>query len=205
MSTLKLTYFAIKGRAEPIRLAFHIGGIAFEDHRIGHEEWPALKPTLPFQQLPVLSIDGKIVAQSNGLLRFAGSLGKLYPVDPFQAALVDQIIFQIQDIKDLLIPTFKESDEAKRIALREKIAKENWPKQLEGLEKVLTTYGGRYAVGDTLTIADIVIYIVVGDMKSGKYDGVPKNVLDPFAKLNRFYKNVLEHPKVVAWEESHKV
>ena len=50
---LKLTYFNIKARAEPSRLALHIAGIPFEDKRVSHEEWPALKATMPLGQIPV--------------------------------------------------------------------------------------------------------------------------------------------------------
>ena len=52
---LKLTYFNIKARAEPTRLALHIAGIPFEDKRIAHEEWPALKASMPLGQIPVRS------------------------------------------------------------------------------------------------------------------------------------------------------
>lgn len=52
---LKLTYFNIKARAEPTRLALHIGGIPFEDVRIEHSAWPAMKASMPLGQLPVRS------------------------------------------------------------------------------------------------------------------------------------------------------
>lgn len=52
---LKLTYFNIKARAEPTRLALHIAGIPFEDVRLKHEEWPALKGSFPLGQVPVRS------------------------------------------------------------------------------------------------------------------------------------------------------
>ena len=51
---LKLTYFNIKARAEPTRLALFIGGIPFEDIRLAHgEEWPAHKGEMPYGQVPV--------------------------------------------------------------------------------------------------------------------------------------------------------
>jgi hypothetical protein len=43
MAPLKLIYFDIAGRAEMIRLALHIGGIEFEDVRVGREEFAANK------------------------------------------------------------------------------------------------------------------------------------------------------------------
>lgn len=44
--TFKLTYFNLKGSAEPIRLLFIYGGIEYEDERIEHDDWPGLKPCM---------------------------------------------------------------------------------------------------------------------------------------------------------------
>ena len=49
LSNLKLTYFAIPGRAESIRLALKIGGIPFEDIRV---EMAAPNPHPQMQQSP---------------------------------------------------------------------------------------------------------------------------------------------------------
>ena len=41
MPTYKLTYFDLDGgRAEPIRIAMHAGGIPFEDERIAFQAFP---------------------------------------------------------------------------------------------------------------------------------------------------------------------
>ena len=40
---IKLTYFGIKGLAEPSRLILAQAGAEYEDCRITQEEWPALK------------------------------------------------------------------------------------------------------------------------------------------------------------------
>jgi len=86
--TIKLTYFGGKGRAEPCRLAFHIGGVAFEDERINFEQFMALKPKLPFGTVPAVTVDNVQSAQSAAILRYAGKLGGLYPADPVQALQV---------------------------------------------------------------------------------------------------------------------
>lgn len=39
----KLNYLGIPGRGEIARVLFHYGGIKFEDHRFGFEDWPAIK------------------------------------------------------------------------------------------------------------------------------------------------------------------
>jgi len=50
---LKLTYFDAPWRGEPIRNAFKIGGISFEDERVQFKYFPGLKPSLPFGSLPI--------------------------------------------------------------------------------------------------------------------------------------------------------
>ena len=57
MAKLKLTYFDFDGgRGEPARLALHIGGIAFEDHRIAGKDWPAFRDKTPFLAMPTLEV-----------------------------------------------------------------------------------------------------------------------------------------------------
>ena len=48
MVEYKLTYFSFKGRAEIARLLFVAAGVPFQDHRIQHSEWAALKEKTPF-------------------------------------------------------------------------------------------------------------------------------------------------------------
>lgn len=43
-SIMKLTYFNLRHRAEPIRYILTQGGIPFEDERLDHEQWSVLKP-----------------------------------------------------------------------------------------------------------------------------------------------------------------
>ena len=106
MPALKLTYFNVEGAAEKIRLAFKLGGIEFDDERIERANWPALKPSAPFGQLPLLSIDGKPpISQSNAILRYAGRLSGLYPEDPLQAMRVDEVIGLHDDFFRSIKPT----------------------------------------------------------------------------------------------------
>jgi len=75
LPTLKLTYFDIQGVAEKVRLALVLGKIPFEDVRVQMADWPALKASTPYGQLPMMSIDGaEPMAQSDAMLRYAGTL-----------------------------------------------------------------------------------------------------------------------------------
>jgi glutathione S-transferase len=98
------------GRAEPIRLAFHIGGVAFEDERLPFPEFGAKKAAGVFKNgarcrdphvictdvcahtgsVPVLYVGDYQLAQSNAILTYAGTVaGKgLVPSDALEAAKV---------------------------------------------------------------------------------------------------------------------
>ena len=42
---VKLTYFNLRGRAEPARLILAYAGVDFDDCRVTSEEWQKLKPS----------------------------------------------------------------------------------------------------------------------------------------------------------------
>merc|ERR1712045_637536 len=67
---IKLTYFNAEGRAELTRMILAQAGVEFEDVRLTREEWAAMKPTSPWNQLPLLEYDGKKMVQSIAIARF---------------------------------------------------------------------------------------------------------------------------------------
>ena len=98
-------------------------GVDFEDHRFAsRDEFIALKPSLPFNQVPILEVDGEVFSQSQGLARLAGRLGGLvrrrtvrcvlcthgsahtrisqYPEDALEAARVDMITEAVVDLSN---------------------------------------------------------------------------------------------------------
>lgn len=80
MPQLKLTYFDFHcGRAEPTRLAMHLGGVPFEGHRFTFPEFADVRKSTPFGQVPTLHVDGTVVTQSDAIIRYVGKLAGLYP------------------------------------------------------------------------------------------------------------------------------
>jgi glutathione S-transferase len=53
MSTGKLSYFGLHGRAGGIRMMLNHGNVAFENNMIAQEDWPALKSTMPGGSMPI--------------------------------------------------------------------------------------------------------------------------------------------------------
>lgn len=45
MPSYKLTYFNIKGLAEPIRFLLNYGDVDFVDERMNEEDWKRIKPS----------------------------------------------------------------------------------------------------------------------------------------------------------------
>ena len=56
------------------------------------------KSSLPYGALPVLEVDGKVLAQSSGINRYVGKLTDLYPSDPWQAAVCDEVMDAVEDV-----------------------------------------------------------------------------------------------------------
>ena len=207
---IKLYYFKIPfWRAEVTRLALFIGDVPFKDYRVEGKEIDNLKETgllpnnqiAPFKQLPVLDVDGKIIAQTGAIARFCGKLSGLYPKDnDFKAAEIDQIIEAAQDINYLVTLSGRDK-EKERLALARKIlATKHLPKWFQFLENLLKKNNESYFfVGNKISIADLAIWRLLGWLSSGLLDGVPTNILEPYKKLNKLREEVYKHPKVNEW------
>ncbi|CAJ0574724.1 unnamed protein product, partial [Mesorhabditis spiculigera] len=66
----KLTYFAFNGLGENCRQLFALANVDFEDDRVEVEDWPKVKPTTPFGQMPILEVEGKRIPQSKAIARY---------------------------------------------------------------------------------------------------------------------------------------
>lgn len=200
MPKLILTYFDFDGsRGEVARLAMHIGDVVFEDRRIARKDWASLRDTMPFQALPVLEVDGKVIAQSNTINRYVGKLGGLYPKDDWQAARVDEVMDAIEDITTRLGATIRYEDEAKK-KTREELAAGPIPRFLQQLEARLKAGGGEWFVENRLTVADLKCYLLTRWLKSGVLDHVPADIVDRQAPLLAAHlERVSSHPKIAAY------
>ncbi len=206
MTKLKLTYFDFDGgRGEPARLALHIGGIPFEDERVNPKDWPQVRDRTPFQALPTLEVDGKIVAQSNSINRYVGKLAGLYPKDDWQALLCDEAMDAAEDIGTRIGNTIDLAADAKKKA-REELSAGRITRHLEQLQARLKAGGGEYFADKRLTVADFKIFMLVRWLRSGVLDHIPKNLVDRVAPLLvKHFERVGGIPKVAAYYERRKV
>jgi len=200
----KLTYFNLNGRAEAIRLAFAVGGIDFEDERIEQKDWPALKPKTPLGTMPILDVDGKLICESNSVLRFVGQLAGIYPSDPWISAKTDEIADACEDLANNpgLFPVLFSA-----IAPEEKKAKFEAALKPGGfihtwgtsVNKILHTNGKalKFTVSDELTIGDLKLFALVTSAETG-FPGL-STFREQFDKIKAVVGNVAAHPKIAAY------
>eukprot|EP00644_Phytophthora_capsici_P005713 jgi/Phyca11/97828/e_gw1.2.922.1 len=198
----RLTYFPFPGRAEPIRLSLFIAGIPFEDERIGVDELNQRRSALPFNQLPVLDVNGVVVSQALSILRYVGTLGGLYsPSDIMEALRIDEVFSLIDEFYSSYAwnASYFEKDPTKQMKLRHTLTKETLPNTLCLLEKRVSKWNGCYSVGNRLTVADLAIYSLLWTFQSGRIAGVPTTVVAPYMKLIGIYEAIATHPAVIEW------
>ena len=200
MTQLKLTYFDVHGgRAEPIRLALHLGGVPFEDFRFPFADFAEVRQTTPLSQVPTLMVDNVQVTQCDAILRYAGKLANLYPADPFQALLCDEVMYVVEEASVRLGPTFRLTGEAQKEA-RLALVNGSMPMYLGWLQKQLVAHGGEFFADNRLTVADLKVFVDVRALNSGWLDHVPTDLVEQVAPLvNQHAQRIANHPAVLAY------
>ena len=199
MPHYKLTYFDFDGgRGEPIRIAFHVAGIAFEDNRLNFEQFNQMRQGTTFSSLPVLEIDGVPVTQSNAICRFVGNMAGLYPADAMQALYCDEVLEAQEDLAHYIVPTFGLRGDELRLA-REKLVDGWMTRILSGLGELIER-GGEYLADNRLTVADLKVAGLIQWLNGGHLDHVPADLVERVAPaLNEHARRVFDHPVVKAY------
>lgn len=204
MDKLKLTYFDFSGgRAEPARLALHIGGIPFEDNRFAPGDFPEIRKSTPLNQVPTLHINDVQVTQSDAITRYAGKLSGLYPEDDLQALFCDEVMGALEDINTKLGTTFGMTGDVLKNA-REALAAETLPRYLRWLQNQLESHGGEFFADHRLTVADLKAFIVLRWLGSGKLDHIPADLIETVTpKLAAFVDRIAGIPAIAHYYEAH--
>ncbi|GMR35084.1 hypothetical protein PMAYCL1PPCAC_05279, partial [Pristionchus mayeri] len=97
MPQYKLYYFAFRGLAEVSRQLFALAEVEYENVGLTPEQWKEFKPKTPFGRIPVLEVDGQLVAQSLAIARYIAKQHGLAGKTPFESAWVDALADQWSD------------------------------------------------------------------------------------------------------------
>jgi glutathione S-transferase len=197
----KLTYFdAPMSRGEECRLALHLGGVDFEDHRVKREEWMALKPTTPFGSLPLFELPGHpALAQSNAILVLIGRKHGLHPKDDFEAARHEAIMSYVEELRGHVSPTMRMEDPAEKKRAREQLAATYLPGWGANVEKQIGD--GPFFGGAALNVVDLKLHMIMRWFAGGALDHIPATILAGYPKLNRLHAAVAAHERVQDWNK----
>jgi len=188
-----LTYFNARGRAETIRLAFAVAGVAYEDKRIQGQNWPELKPQTPWGHIPILAVEGKgIIGQSITIARFVAREHGLGGKSSWESGIVDSIVDSITEVREKSYEVHFEKDEAKKKQLQAGF-KDTIAPSLKGLEKILTSNqdGAGFFVGTEITLADIHFFTIFESVR-----GAAPTLLDDYPKLKALFARLETYPKI---------
>ncbi|GAU99326.1 hypothetical protein RvY_10348-2 [Ramazzottius varieornatus] len=187
-----LHYFNLRGRGEPIRLLLSYTGQEWDDHRIEFSEWPAIKSTTPFGQLPYVDVEGRgQLAQTNSICRYLAKQHGLHGSNALEEAQIDALADNVADagmgygpyVRALLAKDEKKAKEA-----GDHFAGTLLKPFMDRWEKILlnNTSGQDYLVGGKPTWADFVLVQLLDETIRLKSD-----VLEPYPLLKALHGRVL--------------
>jgi len=200
---MELQYFGIPALGEPARMLCALGNTEWKDDRFDFAAWKEgpRKGAAKWGQVPVLNVEGKQIAQSKAIARYLAKLTKvddkpLYPEDPMTAAFVDDIMDYFSDIHATMYKTMSLPAEDKEAARQALLAPDgDVTKMLARLEANV----GTFAVGDSLTLADLFVYWYGNFLICGFWDGLTGRsdlVWTPYPKLSAISEKCKALPKL---------
>ncbi len=203
MNKLKLTYFDFPGgRAEPARLAMHIGEVPFEDYRFAPSDFSEVRKTTPLNQVPTLHVNDLQITQSDAITRYVGKLAGLYPEDDLQALLCDELMGALEDINVKVGATFGLTGDDLKSA-RDALATDALPRYLRWLQHQLESHGGKFLADNRLTIADLKAFVILSWLSSGKLDHIPNDLIETVApRLKEYLNSIAKLPAIAQYYAS---
>ncbi|XP_033755358.1 S-crystallin SL11-like [Pecten maximus] len=196
MSTYKLHYFDLRGRAEIARLLFAYAGVKYEDIRIDRAKWPEQKSSAPGGTLPYLEVDNRSFGQSMAINRYLARKFGLMGSDEITALAIDEFVEDVVECRSAMIAMFFEKDESRKATLEKKLKEETVPNFMKKCEAKLTKNGTGWVVGKSLTFADIVLFDGFDMFFSGP-EGAP--MLTKLSQIAAHRTRVSTTPKIKAW------
>jgi glutathione S-transferase len=164
-TTYTLTYFDVRGRAEPIRLLLAYAGVPFEDRGLSGDAWAKERSDAPLGQLPYLTEhhdgEARAIPQTMAIVRHLARQHGLDGKDEGERLAVDVAAETANDAR-AAHSTLRFSPAWTDDATKAKFAAETLPTHLARLDKLLGDlewFGSRWASGASApTYADLVAF-----------------------------------------------
>ena len=193
----KLHYTRSRGRAETTRWMLAVNQIPFENILIDTpEKLAALRATgkLPFDQMPLLEIDGQNLSQSSAMIRYLARRGGFYGDTDTDALWCDLIAGAVTDFSETgLKAMFQPTDE---IAINEQQA--TFDKFAPCFEARLGENGTGFCAGNRLSFADVIL----AEALSSYLEWIP-DILESTPLLKSLNEIVLSQPGINTYLNSN--
>jgi glutathione S-transferase len=191
---LELVYFNVRGRAMAFRYMCLDNGIELKEKFVAFDEWPKVKPTTRFGQLPVVFDDGFEIAQSNAILRTVAKKHGLYGSNDKEASLVDQLNDQQEDTRLTYLRMIYQEYEKEKDNYIAKL-----PEKIAIFEKILSQNNGGagFFVGSKPSFVDYTIFDMLDN-----FVVLSSTALDNFPLLKAFHDRMAAREKIAAYRKT---
>ncbi|MGO1117286.1 glutathione S-transferase family protein [Rhodovibrionaceae bacterium A322] len=193
---VKLHYFAGRGRAETTRWMLAVNEISFANHPIDSPQALAnlrASRKLPFDQMPLLEIDGKNLSQSSAIVRYLARKGDLYGRNREDELWCDMIAGTVADFAEAPMQAAFQPTEAIAVAsLQTRFAK-----FAPHFERRLLENGSGFCAGTEMTFADVLL----AEALCSYQEWIP-DVLDRTPLLSALYERIISNNGIAAYLQS---
>ncbi|MEM8650491.1 MAG: glutathione S-transferase family protein [Pseudomonadota bacterium] len=193
MTTSKLTYFRGRGRAETTRWMLAAAGVDFINIPIDTpEDLAELRRSgkLPFDQMPLLEIDGQNLSQSSAMIRYLARRSGMYGENDTEAMWCDLVAGVTADFAETALQAaFKPTVEVAVADLEDRFAKFG-PR----FEARIKEQGSGYSAAKTMTFADVVLT----EALDAYLEWCP-DILSDTPLLKSLHKQVVTHDGIASY------
>lgn len=193
-----LSYFKGRGRAETTRWMLAVNQIEFKNVQITTpQELAELRLTgkLPFDQMPLLEMDGLCLSQSTAMVRYLARYGDFYGDSDHDAMWCDMFAGAVADFAETALQAaFQPTAQAAVSTLNDRFQKFG-----SKFEARLSANADGVCAGTRLTFADIVL----AEALSGYLEWCP-DILAHTPYVKALYARVLDEPGIARYLNSEQ-
>jgi glutathione S-transferase len=193
-----LTYFDVRGRAEIVRLILEETATPYRERRVDVAEWPTLKPTLLFGQLPTYEDGDLLIVQNHAICRYLARKHDLQGADEREHIRCDIVEEAFVDTLNSLGRLYWDPDFPRK---RGEYEATTLPDLLAKLQKLFEQNKGGtgFWVGDRLSLADFVAWHYLDYVRP-----LSPRMLDRFPRLGAFKLRFERRPRIDAYLNSER-
>lgn len=193
-----ITYFPIRGRAEPIRLILEELGIKYRDNPVAGADWRNLKSQMPFGKVPMFEDGEHTILESHAIYRYLARKYNLYGENEnerIQCEMLEQVLSDAVEAFSRL--TWSSQFKEKRQDFIDKQVRNT----LNNLETYLANSDRdkNHWVGDQLTYVDFLGWTYLDNIRA-----LAGDIVSDYANLAHLKETFQKRPKIRSYLDSNR-